>query len=85
MCDKNIKRTAFLGDLNRLKPARKTIELAFHKSLGNNVYTVVHDFNGHEVNGIQGLYGKMGYDEALYSVNKRHDLNRNFPCNDFFL
>ena len=40
MCDKNIKRTAFLGDLNRLKPARKTIELPFHKSLGKNVYNI---------------------------------------------
>ena len=27
--------------------------------------TVVHDFNGHEVNGIHGLYGKKGYDKAL--------------------
>ena len=35
---------------------------------------MVHDFNGHEVNGIHGLYGKMGCDEALYSVNKRHDI-----------
>ena len=90
MRDKNIKRTAFLEDLNRLKPARKTIELAFHKSLGNNVYTVVHDFNGHEVDGIHGLYGKKGYDEALYSVNKRHDItgihdiNGNFPYDDIF-
>ena len=47
--------------------------------------TVVHDFNGHEVNGIHGLYGKKGYDEALYSVNKRHDItgihdiDGNFP------
>ena len=39
MRDKNIKRTAFLEDLNRLKPARKVIEQAFHKSLGKNVYT----------------------------------------------
>ena len=36
--------------------------------------TVVHDFNGHEVNGIHGLYGVKGYDEAHYSVNKRHDI-----------
>ena len=38
------------------------------------IYTVVHDFNGHEVNGIHGLYGKKGHDGALYSVNKRHDV-----------
>ena len=52
--------------------------------------TVVHDFNGHAVNGIHGLYGKKGYDEALYSLNKRHentgihDINGNFPCDDIF-
>ena len=51
---------------------------------------VVHDFNGHGVNGIHGLYGKKGYDEALYSANKRHDftgihdINRNFPYDDIF-
>ena len=28
--------------------------------------TVVHDFNGNEVNEIHGLYGRKGYDEALY-------------------
>ena len=43
---------------------------------------VVHDFYGHEVNGIHGLYGKEVYDEALYSVNKRHDINGNFPYDD---
>ena len=53
-------------------------------------YTVVHDFNGHEVNGIHGLYGKKGYDKALYSVNKRHDfteihdINGKFPYDDIF-
>lgn len=52
--------------------------------------TVVHDFNGHEVNGIHGLYGKKGYDEALNSVNKRHDftgmhdINGKFPYDDIF-
>ena len=52
--------------------------------------TVVHDFNGHEVNGIHGLYEKKGYNKALYSVNKRyditgiHDINGNFPCDDIF-
>ena len=61
------------------------------KSLKQQVdSTVVHDFNGHAVNGIHGLYGKKGYDEALYSLNKRHDntgihdINGNFPCNDIF-
>ena len=33
------------------------------------VYTVVHAFNGHEVNGIRGLNGKKCYDKALYLVN----------------
>ena len=52
--------------------------------------TVVHDFNGHEDNGIHGFYGKKGYEEALYSVNKRHDfsgihyINGNFPYDDIF-
>ena len=32
---------------------------------------MVHDFNVHEVNGNHGLYGKMGYNEALYSVPSR--------------
>ena len=50
----------------------------------------MHDFNGHEVNGIHGLHGKKGYDEALYSLNKRHDItgihdiNGNFPYDDIF-
>ena len=52
--------------------------------------TVVHDFKGHEVNGIHGLCGKKGYAEALHSVNKRHSftgihcINRKFPYNDIF-
>ena len=52
--------------------------------------TVVHDFNGPEINGIHGLYEKKGCDEALYSVNKRHDITRihdingNFPYDDIF-
>ena len=50
----------------------------------------MHDFNGLEVNGIHELYGKKGSNEALYSVNKRHDItgihgiNRNFPYDDIF-
>ena len=50
----------------------------------------MHDFNGHVVNGIHGLYGKKGYGEALYSVYKRHDftgihyINGNFPYDDIF-
>ena len=35
--------------------------------------TVVHDFNGHVVNGIHGLNRKKCYDKALDSVNNRHD------------
>ena len=52
--------------------------------------TVVHDFNGHEVNGIHGLNGKKCYDKALYLVNNRHDFKGmhdfkgNFPYYDFF-
>ena len=46
--------------------------------------TVVHDFNGHEVNGIYGFYGKKGYDEALYPVNKRHDITRIHDINGNF-
>ena len=49
----------------------------------------MHDFNGHEVNGNHGLYGKKGYDESLNSVNKRHDFsgihdNGKFPYDDIF-
>ena len=52
--------------------------------------TVVHDFNGHEVNGIHGLNGKKCYNKALYLVNNRHDFKGmhdfkgNFPYDDFF-
>ena len=55
-----------------------------------NRYTVVHDFNGHEVNGIHGLNGKKCYDKALYLVNNRHDFKGmhdfkgNFPYDYFF-
>ena len=31
--------------------------------------TVVHDFNGHEVNGKHGFNGKKCYDGAFYVVN----------------
>ena len=31
--------------------------------------TVVHDFNGHGVNGIHGFNGKKCYDGAFYAVN----------------
>ena len=56
----------------------------------DNQNTVVHEFNGHEVNVIHGLSGKKYYDKALYSVNNRHDftgmhvLNGSFPYDDFF-
>ena len=33
------------------------------------VNTVVHDFNGHEVNGKRGFYGKKCYDGCFYVVN----------------
>ena len=52
--------------------------------------TVVHDFNGHEVNGIHGLNGKKCYDKALYLANNKHDFTGmqdpkgNFPYHDFF-
>ena len=50
----------------------------------------MHDFNGHEVNGIHGLNGKKCYNKALYLVNNRHDFKGmhdfkgNFPYDDFF-
>ena len=44
--------------------------------------TVVHDFNGHDANGIHN--GKKGYDEALYSVNKRHDFTGIHDINGYF-
>ena len=50
----------------------------------------MHDFNGHEVNGIHGLCRKKGYAEALHSVNKRHSftgihcINGKFPYDDIF-
>ena len=55
-----------------------------------NTYTVVHEFNGHEVKGIHELSGKKCYDKAPYSVNNRHDftgmhvLNGNFFLRRFF-
>ena len=30
--------------------------------------TVVHDFNGHEVNGMHGVNGKKCYDGAFYVI-----------------
>ena len=35
----------------------------------NLVSTVVHDFNGHEVNGKHGFNGKKCYDGGFYVVN----------------
>ena len=32
-------------------------------------HTVVHDFNGHGVNGMYGFNGKKCYDGAFYVVN----------------
>ena len=52
--------------------------------------TVEHDFNGHEVNGIHGVYGKKCYCRAFHLVNKLHDFNGmhdlsgNFCYDDFF-
>ena len=52
--------------------------------------TVEHAFNGHEVNGIQGVNGKKFYDRAFHLVNKLHDFNGmhdlsgNFCYDDFF-
>ena len=68
----------------------RRIELAVTFKNFKKINTVVHDFNGHVVNGIHGLYGKKGYDEALYSLNKRHDftgihdINGNFPYDNIF-
>ena len=52
--------------------------------------TVEHDFNGHEVTGIHGVYGKKCYCRAFHLVNKLHDFNGmhdlsgNFCYDDFF-
>jgi len=35
----------------------------------NCPYTVVHDFNGHGVNGMHGVNGKNCYDGPFYVVN----------------
>ena len=35
--------------------------------------TVEHDFNGREVNRINGVNGKKCYDRAFHLVNKLHD------------
>ena len=54
------------------------------------VSTVEHDFNGHEVNGINGVNGKKCYDRAFHLVNKLHDftgmldLSGNFCYDNFF-
>ena len=48
------------------------------------INTVMHDFNGHEVNGIHGLNGKKCYNKAFYLVSKRHDFKGNFPYDNFF-
>ena len=45
---------------------------------------MVHDFNGHEVNGKHGFNGKKCCDKALYLVNNTHDFKGNFPYDDFF-
>ena len=34
-----------------------------------NFTTVVHDFNGHGVNGMHGVYEKKCYDGAFYLMN----------------
>ena len=50
----------------------------------------MHDFNGHEVNGIHGVKGKRCYDRAFHLVNNLHDftgmhgLKGNFCYDHFF-
>ena len=52
--------------------------------------TVEHDFYGHEVNGIHGVYGKKCYDRDFHLVNRLHDFNGmhdlsgSFCYDDFF-
>ena len=54
------------------------------------IYTVEHDFNGHEVNGIHEVNGKKCHNRAVHFVNKLHDfkgihdLSGNFCYDDFF-
>ena len=53
-------------------------------------YTVEHDFNGHEVNGIHEVNGKKCYYRAFHLLNKLDDftgileLNGIFCSDDFF-
>ena len=57
---------------------------------GTQSSTVVHDFNGHKVNGIHGVKGKRCYDRAFHLVNNLHDftgmhgLGGNFCYDHFF-
>ena len=52
--------------------------------------TVDHDFNGHEVNGINGVNGKKCYNRGFHLINKLHDfigmlcLRGKFCYDDFF-
>ena len=50
-----------------LYPPFRCIKLFITTSL--KVSTVVHDFNGHEVNGKHGFNGKKCYDGGFYVVN----------------
>ena len=60
------------------------------KILGSNYNTLEHDFNGHEVNGMQGVYGTKFYNRSFHLVNKLydftgiHDLSGDFCHDDFF-
>ena len=58
-------------------PSEKRVIQTLIKTLSTKpkkLNTLEHDFNGHEVNGIHGVYGKKCYDRAFHLVNKLHDL-----------
>ena len=76
---KNLKGVFSFPEWVSIFPARRA----------TNTITVVHDFNGHEVNGVHGLIRIKCNDNPLYLVNKLHDfteihdLNGNLPYDDF--
>ena len=67
-CDGCLDLDNRLNDHNVLQPtvAMLVTYLEFLNSVSS---TVVHDFNGHGVNGMHRVYGKKCYDGAFYLVN----------------
>ena len=65
------KETHSKGTQTKHVVVLQTESTTFHFS------TVEHDFNGHEVNGINEVNGKKCQDSAFHFVNKLHDFYRN--------